>query len=689
VRELAEAMLAAKSAILQGPAGIGKSTVTLQAAQQLEMKERFGDRRLFVRCDEARDRAGLVTAIAIALGISGQEIEKQVLHALGQTPTLCILDNLETPWDADRPGIDEFLAYLAGIPDIALVASLRGTCCPGTVDWQLVQEIVPLTARYGKGDAAKEIFHRITRNKFISDPDLDNLLTPLDGIPLAITLLAHVAEAEPSLAGLCMRWKEEKTRLLQDPRHAGNKDYDLAASYELSLDGPCMSKDARRLLSLLAILPVGAATCDLPEFFYTAASAAHILRAVALAYDDAGRLRLLTPLREYVSAYHPPTGGGLKRLLRFYMALIRENGEKFGKEGGDRAVIRLTPETANLEAILLCAQNILLSEEVFSSLFGYTEFARFTGLATTRPLEQALEHAHVKQEIRWQACINNYLANIALNRSDHATAQARNEAALPLYRQVGDLRGEATCIQILGDIALRRSDHATAQAHYEAVLPLSRQVGDLRGEANCIRSLGDIALERSDHATAQTRYEAALPLSHQEGDLLGEANCIRSLGDIALRRSDHATAQARYEAALPLSRQVGDLLGEANCIKSLGDIALRHSDHATAQGRYEAALPLYRQVGDLLGEANCIQSLGDIAMANNDSETAQSQYLSTLDLYQRIPDPYSIGATYSRLFQLTSDPVRREEYLSAAREAWQSIDRQDLIDEYLTASTPV
>jgi hypothetical protein len=42
---------------------------------------------------------------------------------------------------------------------------------------------------------------------------------------------------------------------------------------------------------------------------------------------------------------------------------------------------------------------------------------------------------------------------------------------------------------------------------YEEALPLYRKVGDLLGEANCLKSLGDIARARSDHNGARTGGE--------------------------------------------------------------------------------------------------------------------------------------------------------------------------------------
>ena len=96
----------------------------------------------------------------------------------------------------------------------------------------------------------------------LADKLLDTLLGALDGLPLAITLMAHFAEPEPDLSGVWLQWQRERTELLRRPgsmTRLGN----IAVSFELSITGRRMTSPARRLLSIAALLPDGIAHDDL------------------------------------------------------------------------------------------------------------------------------------------------------------------------------------------------------------------------------------------------------------------------------------------------------------------------------------------------------------------------------------------------------------------------------------------
>jgi hypothetical protein len=134
---------------------------------------------------------------------------------------------------------------------------------------------------------------------------------------------------------------------------------------------------------------------------------------------------------------------------------------------------------------------------------------------------------------------------------------------------------------------------------------------------------------------------------------------------------------------LLLFRRVGDVLGEANCIENLGDIALARSDHDGAHRRYDEALLLFRRVGNALGEANSVRALGDVALARSDHDGARLRYEEALGLYIRAQDPYSIGRARASLARVARDEDERVRHIAAAREAWLSIGREDVVQRWL------
>lgn len=537
--------------ILGGP-GIGKTTVSLAAFHDPRVADKFGARRYFVRCDPATTAEGLNGEIARTIGLElGPNLETRIFAWLMEAPAVLMLDNAETPWEADTEATERLLTDLSCIPGVALLASVRSGQRPLGPAWRETVTVGPLLLA-----DAKLAFLAIAGAKHSADDLLDTLLRALDGLPLAITLMAYFAEPEPDLSGVWHQWQRERTELLRRPgsmTRLGN----IAVSFELSITGSRMTSPARRLLSIAALLPDGIAHDDLNVLLPDEGTkAARVLRAVGLAHDEQGRLRLLAPIREYIAAIYPPEGPDRERVVNYYMGLASTLGLRIGADGGSEATVRLVADLSNIEAMIRL------------------------GLAARDPLKAI------------KAAVD--LTRFSVN-SGYGISSLLGEAS-DVARSQNDFNLLASCIQSLGDIALQRLDYDVARGRYEEALPLYRRVGDVLGETNCIWRLGDSALGRLDHDTAQSRYEQALEHYRRVGLVLGQANCIQRLGDIALQRLDHDAARGLYEEALPLYRRVGDLLGEANCIQGLGDIALNRSDHDAARPQFETALKLYERV---------------------------------------------------------------------------------------------
>jgi tetratricopeptide (TPR) repeat protein len=665
------------------------------------------------------------------VGKSSADLRARTLAALGGTDAvLLVLDNLETPWQSDSLGSERLLADVVALANLSLVASIRGHAWPGNVGWLRRFDVPPL----GRDDA-RRVFTAVAGNEFAADPDLPFLLEQMDGIPLAVELLATAVQGQPDLADLATRWRRERAAMLRRGP-ADHRQLSLPISLEISILGSSMTAEGLRLLSLLGVLPDGVSRDELDELLPGAGTTgAATLRRLGLAYDEAGRVRTLGPVREHVAAVHPPSMADLETAVGLYCRRASVLGDLVGRAGGAEAVAVLTAETGNLRTVILEALDEDRQELAEEAVLGMAKLELLTGVAVPGILEEALEalyeagerrpwvqrpailaqlhvatghialrHADIPaaqrayqralalyekiEDVVGQANCIRSLGDIALRHTDNMAAERAYQRALELYEQVDSVLGRANCIRSLGDIALRRADDADARDAYQQALPLYIQVGDVRGRANCIKRLGDIALRHADQTGAEEAYRHALNLYEDVGDILGQANCRRSLGDIALRRLAHTEAADAYQHALTLYAQVGAVLGQANCIKRLGDIAVRCGDRRGAHEAYQRSLALFEQAGSIAGQANCIRSLGHIASDRSDRLGARDAYRKALSMFERIPDPYSIGWTNFRLAQVAENPADRARHVDAARRAWAGIDRPDLVAQLDTEFGP-
>jgi tetratricopeptide (TPR) repeat protein len=543
------------SVIVLGDGGIGKTTFKREVTHHDGMRARFASRIFEARLETAPGAAAMQNAIATAAGLDPRLDLKAVLDGLSRAgPTLLLLDNLETPWDAEPKPVEALLRSLAATPDVSLLASLRGRVAPLSPLWARQFRLSDL-----EPEEARAMFRAHAPLVAEDDPHLARFLDELGGNPLAIQLVAGRAAAHETLADLWADWQALGPKLARNSemperhRHAS-----LANSIEFSLASRRLDESGRRLFRLLGALPAGIAREDRVVLLglEKGSDGADQLLRLGLAYTEHDRLDLLPPIRRHALARHAPQGEDAQGWARHLLQLTEELGERFQAHGGE-VVVRLRPELPNLEAALRRATvEPELLPYATAAIWTYTVICRWTGLG-----------------------------GLAL----HSLGDA--------CRSASDLQGEADCIWSLGDIALARSDHAQARERYEAALPLYRQVGDLLGEANCIKSLGDIALARSDHAQAREHIEAALPLYRQLGSLLGEANCIRCLGEIARQLLDRAKARERYASALPLFRQVGDVEGEAEALRGLADLARDEGRAEEARAGYREVLAMEERIG--------------------------------------------------------------------------------------------
>ncbi|KAF7359950.1 hypothetical protein MVEN_00721800 [Mycena venus] len=113
-----------------GTGGMGKTSLARAVLHHAEVSAQYTQHRYFVACDSATSKVELAALIGAHLGLKpGQDLTQAVIKFfVTVSPSLLILDNLETVWEPTelRGDIEEFLSLLTDLKDLALIITMRG-----------------------------------------------------------------------------------------------------------------------------------------------------------------------------------------------------------------------------------------------------------------------------------------------------------------------------------------------------------------------------------------------------------------------------------------------------------------------------------------------------------------------------------------------------------------------------------
>ena len=290
---------------LIGPPGIGKTAVALTVLHHDRIKQRFGDNRRLIRCDQfPASLSNFLSKLseAIGAGVKKPKHLDSLRPFLSSREMIVILDNAESILDPEGTNIHEIYAAveeLSKLDGICVCITSRITLVPVVCEDLHIPTLSMKTAR--------DTFYSNYKDCEVSNL-IDNVLMDLDFHPLSITLLAAAAHQNDwDIDQLVQVWESQGTAMLHT-----HYNESLTASIELSLASPTfrgLGPHGREALEVIAFFSQGINEEHLDWLFPRApseiTSISDGLYTLSLTKKRNGSITMLAPLRDYLRQKDP------------------------------------------------------------------------------------------------------------------------------------------------------------------------------------------------------------------------------------------------------------------------------------------------------------------------------------------------------------------------------------------------
>ena len=532
---------------LIGAGGIGKTSIALTVLHHNRIKERFGDNRRFIRCDQfPASCAHFLTRLSEVIGVGVQNPKDltPLRPSLSSKEMFIILDNAESILDPQGTNAREIYSVVDELCQFKTI-SLCITSRLMTVPRYCKRPEIPTLSM----DAACDIFYGIYSDHGQSNV-VNHLLRRLDFHALSITLLATTASHNGwDYDRLAEEWDSQRAQVLQT-------DYNesLAATIELSLSSPTfesLGPNARDLLGVVAFFPQGIDGKNLDWLFPNISNRKNIFDkfyALSLTYRSNGFVTMLAPIRDYLGPKDPRSSPLLCTTRDRYLS--RLSVDVYPDRPGFEEARWIVSEDVNVERLLdVFASDDRNTGDIWDPCYHFIEHLywhkpRQTLLGSKI---EALPDDHPSKS----KCLSGLSA--LCHRIGHFTEKKRLLShTLELERQRGN---ESRVAQTLQDLSLAnrllaRPKEGIPQA--KEALEIFERIDDTTGQAQCLNELGCLFFDDDQLDASEDAASRGIELISvkDQGYLFCQLSQI--LGDVYRSKGEKQKAIHHYETALRL-----------------------------------------------------------------------------------------------------------------------------------------
>jgi len=623
---------------LIGAGGIGKTSIALTVLHHDRIKQRFGDNRRFIRCDQfPASRAHFLARLSKVVGgkVENPEDLTPLRPLLSSTEMILFLDNAESILDPQGPAAREIYGVveeLSRFSNICLGITSRISTIPPDCE---ALDIPTLSA-----EAARNAFYRIYKNGEQSNL-VDMILEQLDFHPLSVTLLGTVAyHNQWNNDRLAREWEMHRTQVLRTDHNES-----LAATIELSLASPMfreLGTDARDLLGVIAFFPQGIDEDNLDWLFPTRTTLKWLfpttsdrkntfdkLCTLSLTYRSNGFVMMLAPLRDYLCPKDPRSSPLLRTIKKHYFHRLSApiNPGDPGFEEGQW----IASEDVNVEHLLDVFTTIDAgSHEVWAACAHFIQHLYWhkIRLVVLGPKIEGLpDHHSSKPECLARLslllhAVGNYLESKRLLLH-----------ALKLQRKRGYSLWVADTLRAICYVNQVLGLHEEGIQQGREALEIYKRLNNTPGRARSLELLGwllhgDNQLDAAEEAASQ-----AIDLLSDGRDQFTVCKCHRILGKICYSKGETEKAIDHFETALKIASPVKwhDQLSRNNY--ELADLFFK-------EGRFdEAHTSVERAKLHVINEpyylARAMQLQARFWYGQGRFEEAKSEALGAADVFER------------------------------------------------------
>ena len=191
-----------------------------------------------------------------------------------------------------------------------------------------------------------------------------------------------------------------------------------------------------------------------------------------------------------------------------------------------------------------------------------------------------------------------------MDRMEGHDARARQglEAALELFRSIGDERALAYALSRLGNLATATGDFARARELLVECLAIRRRNRDSRGIGLAQGNLGNLAVAEGDMTQARALLDDSADGFRRRGDMWGLGSALGNLASLALATGEIEEARQLLESSLAAVRITGRLRWTAWVLVQLAAVSRLADDAEGATAFSTEALRIFTGLADRLGE---------------------------------------------------------------------------------------